>query len=176
MTKVYLSTGSNIGDRLAYLQRAVKMLEAYPGISVSQVSAVYETAPWGYPNQALFLNQIVEIETQISPADLLSAIKKIEKEIGRTPSFKYGPRVIDMDILFYGDQIIEQENLTIPHPHLSERAFVLVPLADLIPDFVHPKLGKTVAQLKQAIDCSSVVWYADAGEIYDRTQDTTRMG
>ncbi|MCE5206973.1 MAG: 2-amino-4-hydroxy-6-hydroxymethyldihydropteridine diphosphokinase [Chloroflexi bacterium] len=164
MTKVYLSTGSNLGDRQSKLQVAINKLNDYAGISVLRVSPVYETEPWGYLNQPRFLNQVVEIETEIAPVELVSVMKHLEKEMGRTPNFKNGPRVIDMDIVLYGSRIIEQEGITIPHPFFPERAFVLVPLADLIPDFIHPVLGKTIQQLMAEIDCSGVTRYTESGE------------
>ncbi len=156
MTKVYLSTGSNLGDRLSHLQKAVDTLNETPGIQVTRVSSVYETEPWGYLDQPRFLNQVVELETDIPPLKLLPIMKQMERDLGRTPNFKNGPRVIDLDIILYGDQIIEQEGLIIPHPHVEERAFVLVPLADLAPDFVHPVLCKTIRQMEEEIDCSGI--------------------
>ncbi len=164
MTKVYLSTGSNLGDRLASLQLAVEALNNYPGISVLRVSPVYETEPWGYLDQPHFLNQVVEIETEIPPADLLPVMKHLEKDMGRVPNFKNGPRVIDVDIILYGNQIVEQDGITIPHPSIAQRAFVLAPLADLIPHYIHPKLGVTITQLMEEIDCSGVTRFVGPGD------------
>lgn len=165
MTKVYLSTGSNLGDRLAHLHKAVQALQDTPGIQVTRVSSVYETEPWGFLDQPRFLNQVIELETDIPALDLLPIMKQMERDLGRTPNFKNGPRVIDLDIILYGDQIIEQEGLIIPHPHVEERAFVLVPLADLVPEFVHPLLGKTIRQLEDEIDCSGISLYAEEGPL-----------
>jgi 2-amino-4-hydroxy-6-hydroxymethyldihydropteridine diphosphokinase len=163
MTKAYLSTGSNLGDRQARLETAQQTLHAWPGITVTRVSPIYETEPWGYLDQPLFLNQVVEIETEIPPEELLPVMKKIEKEMGRTPNFKNGPRVIDIDIILYGDWVIEREGLSIPHANIALRAFVLVPLADLIPDFVHPVLKKTIRQMEEEIDCSGIRLYEGPG-------------
>ncbi len=144
-TTVYLGLGSNLGDRLGYLQQALAALA--PQVSLAACSSVYETEPWGFAEQAKFLNQAAAGETTLPPRDLLAHLKAIEAALGRAPTFRYGPRCIDIDILLYGDLILESPDLTIPHPRLHERAFVLLPLADLAPDLRHPVLHKSIRQL-----------------------------
>lgn len=128
---VYLSLGSNIGDRRAYLQRAVSALTEHPHIDCRATSPVYETEPVGYTQQPAFLNMALKMKTALAPESLLQAIQTIEKACGRTREIKWGPRTLDIDILLYGNETIRTPELAIPHPHLLERAFVLVPLADL---------------------------------------------
>ena len=142
---VYISLGSNLGDRVQNLKKALQALPE--NIRVLRVSGLYETDPWGYEEQPAFLNQAAEIKTDLPPVELLRVLKATEGLLGRKPNFRYGPRQIDMDILFYGSEIISLPELQIPHPDLQQRAFVLVPLAELIPDFLHPVLLRTVKQL-----------------------------
>ena len=145
MTQVYLSLGTNLGERLDNLATARAMLS--PDVRVEKLSSVYETAPWGYSDQANFCNQVLLGKTMLTPLRLLNKLKRIEKMMGREQTFRYGPRVIDLDILFYESRIINTKRLQIPHPRLQERAFVLVPLVEIAPDFVHPQLGLTVQAL-----------------------------
>ncbi|NOX61593.1 MAG: 2-amino-4-hydroxy-6-hydroxymethyldihydropteridine diphosphokinase [Chloroflexi bacterium] len=158
MATVYLSLGTNLGDRAANLEEARRRLG--PRVRVKKVSPIYETAPWGILDQPDFLNQVVEGETRLSPFDLLAFVKAIERDMGRDPSeVRYGPRPIDIDILFYDDLEQTSETLTIPHPELAERAFTLVPLADLAPDLYIPAAECTVAERLKQLDLSGIRRY-----------------
>jgi 2-amino-4-hydroxy-6-hydroxymethyldihydropteridine diphosphokinase len=148
--KVYLALGSNLGGRMSNLASAVEHLSE--SITIRKVSSVYETEPVYYKEQPLFLNTALSGLTQLGPFDLLRFVKGIESELGRQPSFRNAPRLIDIDILFYGDRIIDTLELTIPHPHIAERAFVLVPLAEIAPEMVHPLTHKKVKDLLPAVD------------------------
>jgi len=127
-----------------------------PKVKVVEESPVYETAPWGYTDQPKFLNQVVKAETNLSPEALLSYLKEIESQLGRKQTVRYGPRVIDLDILFYDDVVLSQTGLKIPHPHLHERAFVLVPLADIAPDKQHPIRNQSVNEMLAGVDQEGV--------------------
>ncbi len=154
---VYLALGSNLGDRLANLEAAIAALP--PAVRVLERSPVYETVPWGVTDQPEFLNMVLKGETLLGPSALLSRLKRIETRLGRLPSARFGPRLIDLDILFYGSRILVTPRLTIPHPQLHERAFVLVPLADLAAAFVHPVLGKPIRDLLAGVDVTGVKRY-----------------
>lgn len=151
---IYLGLGTNLGDRQANLQAAAAGL--IPKVGRLRVSSIYETEPWGYRDQPAFLNQVLEGETDLQPLDLLVFLKNLELTLGRQATFLYGPRLIDLDILFYDQAIINQADLVIPHPRLAERAFMLVPLAELAPELHHPLLGLTISKLKNRIDTSGV--------------------
>ena len=147
---VYLALGTNLGDRSANLRAAIQALA--PEIKVIVESMVYETPPWGYVNQPAFLNMAVKCKTDLDIESLLKCLKQLEVRLGREQSFHWGPRLIDIDILFYDDLILESDSLTIPHPRLHERAFVLVPLAEIAPDLVHPVLKKMIKELLAGVD------------------------
>ena len=146
---VYLGLGSNMGNRQDNLGRALDFLSQR--LRVEQVSSVYDTEPIGDIEQPRFLNLVCQVYTSLAPVALLTLAKGIESKLGRVSSKPNAPRPIDIDILFYGDQVIETSELVIPHPRLAERAFVLIPLAEITPDLVHPVSGKTVKQLLKSI-------------------------
>lgn len=146
MITAYLLTGSNLGNRKDFLEEASHLLSQRVG-QCKNTSSLYETAPWGKTDQPPFLNQAIQLETSLSPEELLHALLKIELELGRTRTEKYGPRTIDIDILLYGNEVIEQPELQIPHPQLANRRFALLPLVELNPQGVHPVSGMTMKAL-----------------------------
>jgi 2-amino-4-hydroxy-6-hydroxymethyldihydropteridine diphosphokinase len=152
---IYIGLGSNLGDRQGYLEQSTAML--VPDVTVLRRSPIYETQPWGYADQGAFLNQVVQAETALSPRLLLTLLKAIEARLGRKQRVRNGPREIDLDILLYGDEMVNEHNITIPHPGLHERAFILVPLADLSPDV--RVYGRTVTELLSKLDRSGVKSY-----------------
>ena len=154
---VYLALGSNLGNRLANLKNAISNFT--PQMEVQKKSLVYETPPWGYADQPAFLNQVLMAETYLEPEDLLDHLKRLEVVLGRVPTFPNGPRLIDMDILFYDDIEMDSAPLQIPHPHLHQRGFVLVPLNDIAPDLIHPVLRKSIGELLLDVDRLNVVEY-----------------
>lgn len=143
----YLGLGSNLGDRRENMAQAVKRLNAGPDLTVLRTSSIYETAPWGLTEQPDFLNMVAEIATTLPPMELLDRVKDLEQELGRERGPRFGPRPIDVDILLYGNQVVDEVDLQIPHANLHLRAFALVPLAELAPEFLHPVLGLTIGQL-----------------------------
>jgi len=150
---IYLGLGSNLGNREKNLLLSLESIKAHPGMKLLKVSSFYETRPWGMENQPWFLNAVCEIETDLKPPDLLKEIKDMELALGRLPGgIRWGPRKIDLDILLYRDLIYHTRDLAIPHPHLTERLFVLAPLVEIAPEIAHPKtvipFGKYLEQLK----------------------------
>jgi 2-amino-4-hydroxy-6-hydroxymethyldihydropteridine diphosphokinase len=151
--RAFLGLGTNLGDRLANLQRAVDLLAAMPGVRVIRSSRIYETAPVG-PPQPDFLNAVIEVDTDLEPHDLLAAAADVERSLHRVRDVRWGPRTIDVDVLTFGDRVIDTPDLTVPHPRMHERAFVLAPLMDLEPD---PPLPGG----RHARDLSTEGWSAD---------------
>jgi 2-amino-4-hydroxy-6-hydroxymethyldihydropteridine diphosphokinase len=143
-----------MGNRLANLKAAIGNLT--PQMAVKNKSSVYQTPPWGFTEQSEFLNQVVMVETYLKPQELLKHLKRLETALGRVPNFQNGPRAIDIDILFFDDLVMDTPPLVIPHPRLHQRAFVLVPLAEIAPDLVHPILGKPIHELLDKLDRSDI--------------------
>jgi dihydropteroate synthase/2-amino-4-hydroxy-6-hydroxymethyldihydropteridine diphosphokinase len=158
MTRVYLGLGSNLGDRYGRLIEALDRLQAH--VTIDAISSIYETEPWGYADQPCFLNAVCGGETELSARDLLGCAKAIETELGREPTFRYGPRAIDIDILLYDSDVIEQDHIQVPHPHLHERDFVLAPLNEIAPEVLHPRLEKTIEALSVVLDLTQVQVFA----------------
>lgn len=157
LQRAYVGLGANLGDPLAQLRNAVAALASLPGTCVAAVSSVYRSAPVGYLDQPDFLNAVAALDTRLSPQALLDALLVIEQEGGRTRAFRNAPRLIDLDLLLYGDRVVDEVHLTVPHPRMADRAFVLLPLAEIDPDCVVPGAGplSTLAAgaSGQAIQC-----------------------
>ncbi|MCX7988065.1 MAG: 2-amino-4-hydroxy-6-hydroxymethyldihydropteridine diphosphokinase [Thermodesulfovibrio sp.] len=146
MNRIYLLLGSNLGDRAKNIEVALSELKDC-GIIVSKKSSLYNTVPWGYTDQPEFLNQAIECLTILEPLDLLRTLKQVEKKMGRKDTIRYGPRIIDIDIIFYDNIIFKSQELTIPHPLMHKRDFVLKPLCEIAPYFIHPELKLSVKEL-----------------------------
>ncbi len=147
MSIVHISIGSNLGSRQENCLEAIRLLEQQ-GLSVLKRSSLIESEPWGVTDQPHFINMAIEAETDLSPQNLLQCMKDIELSMGRVSAVHWGPRVIDLDILFYDDRIIDSADLNIPHPHLHERDFVLIPLMEIALEKIHPVLKKKISELK----------------------------
>ena len=147
MHLAYIGFGSNIGDRLVHIQNAIQTLSKTEGITLQKISSLYKTDPVGYEAQAQFLNGVAAIQTSLSPLSLLHTLKDIETAIGRQHRIRWGPREIDLDILIYGDLCLRTEKLILPHPEMHLRSFVLVPLAEIAPDLVHPVFQVSIQTL-----------------------------
>ncbi|MDP3449128.1 MAG: 2-amino-4-hydroxy-6-hydroxymethyldihydropteridine diphosphokinase [Anaerolineaceae bacterium] len=148
-TRVTLALGSNLGDRVENLQQALKDISLR--VSIIKISSVYETPPWGYSDQPVFFNQVLSGNTSLNPVELLTFVKNIENSMGRVKNFQNGPRLIDIDILLFGEKIIDSEKLVIPHPRMLERSFVLLPLAEIVPELIIPGTNKKVLELLQNV-------------------------
>lgn len=161
---IYLSLGSNLGDRDANLVCAITGLPEI-GVRVRRLSSVYETEPVDYLAQPWFLNCVIEAETSLKPRELLGGLQSIERKLGSQKVVARGPRIIDLDILFYGDEVIREAGIEIPHPRLADRRFVLIPLVELVSEFRHPVLGKTAAEMLAQTKDRSVVrlWQSARG-------------
>jgi 2-amino-4-hydroxy-6-hydroxymethyldihydropteridine diphosphokinase len=162
----YIALGSNMGERFDFLKKAVQLINREPGIRVVNVSSIYETDPVGYKEQAPFLNQVIQVNTELSPQQLLKVCMRIENELGRKREFKWGPRTIDLDILLYNQENIETEELIVPHPRMHQRAFVMIPLLELNSDIHVPKIEKPMKLLVENLpDKEGVrIWKRKNGE------------
>jgi 2-amino-4-hydroxy-6-hydroxymethyldihydropteridine diphosphokinase len=159
---VYLSLGSNLGDRHRSITEAIELLSNR--VHVEKVSSIYETDPVGYDHQSRFLNAVCKARTSMEPSEVLTLAKEIESTLGREITFRNGPRTIDIDILFYDDQVINTPQLTVPHPRLEERSFVLVPLGELEPGLVHPTSGKSITELMSGMTLDGIERWKGEGK------------
>ncbi len=164
--RVFIGLGSNLGNRLGNLRGAIAALREMPGITVAATSPVYETEPVGNRDQPRFINAVIEVASDLSPAELLSALQRIEQHMGRERQGRLAPRVIDLDILYYGRRVLATGELTVPHPEAARRAFVLEPLAEIAPEFVDPVLGRTVGELLAGLDRTGQAVARIAGSKY----------
>lgn len=162
MTRVFIGLGSNIGDRKKNMEEAMRLLDTPPDIKVEKESSLYTTEPIGFVGQDWFLNSVIEVSTLLSPKALLHRCQAIEEQMGRVRTMLWGPRTIDLDILLYGEEIVEDDELIIPHPNMHKRGFVLVPFAEIAPEVIHPKLNKKASELlRQLKDGHKVEVYKD---------------
>ncbi len=170
MAIAYLCLGSNSGDRLKSVEQAVSLINLAQNVKIIRTSALYETEPWGVKDQNWFINMAVEVKTDLNAQDLLVKCLNIEKTLGRDreKEQRWGERPIDIDIIFYDKEVINTKLLTVPHPRMHQRAFVLVPLLELIPDFIHPVLNKSVSELYDDLEnVEDVFLYGTRGHMYE---------
>lgn len=160
MAIVYLALGSNKGDRVGYVQQATSLLGEMSETKIIRTSSLYETEPWLEQETTWFINAVLEIKTNLSPQMLLSECQRIEKQLGRNREAEghFGPRTMDIDILFYDNEIIKDNDLQIPHKYIHQRAFILVPMLEVNPDFVHPELNKTMTDLHEELENPEMVY------------------
>ena len=160
MAITYLCLGSNKGDRVGYVQQATSLLGGIDGVKIIRTSSLYETQPWLEKETTWYVNAVIEIKTSLSAQDLLSECLRVETQLGRDrlQEGHFGDRTIDIDILFYDKEIINEENLQIPHKHLHQRAFTLVPLLELNPDFIHPEFSKSISELHEELENPEMVY------------------
>ncbi len=160
-TVIYLGLGANLGDRRGNLAAALRGIE--PAVRVDAVSSLYETVPVGPQDQPAYYNAACSGVTDLTPRALLEHVKRVERELGRSEGMRWGPREIDIDILLFGDEVVEEEELTVPHRELANRAFVLAPLAEIAAELPHPTLGQSIAELAAAVDQAGVRMEAGPG-------------
>lgn len=156
MNTIFLQLGSNLGDRLSFLKRSENLIEEFIG-KLEKRSLVYESTPWGVKNQANFLNSVIIVKSNLSAEDILEKCQEIEQKLERERKEKWGERTIDIDILFYNKEVIEKENLKVPHPLISERRFVLIPLNEINSEFIHPEKKETISELLKKCNDTEVV-------------------
>ncbi|MBD3288479.1 2-amino-4-hydroxy-6-hydroxymethyldihydropteridine diphosphokinase [candidate division KSB1 bacterium] len=158
---IFLGLGSNEGNRSQNLENCIGKIKKAAQIKIIQCSSIYESEPVGYTDQNWFLNAVLKCKSDLNPFDLLSLVKEIEDRMGREKTFRWGPRVIDIDILTYSDQIIESETLTIPHQEMPNRRFVLIPLAEIEPSFIHPQKKISIEKMLEQCPENKIRWYAN---------------
>ena len=151
MVACYIGLGSNVGDRVGMLTRALACLASRPDMVLLETSSFYLTPAWGHEDQSDFVNAVCRVDTHLTPQDLLTRLKEIEVGLGRRRRFRWGPREIDLDVLFYGSEVLDDGDLRIPHPMLCRRAFVLIPLAEIAPHMIHPETGIEISEHLEAI-------------------------
>ena len=151
MVRCYIGLGSNAGDRVAMVTKALACLASQPDMVLGEISGLYVTPAWGYTDQPDFVNAVCRLDTHLEPDDLLVRLKAIETCLGRRERFRWGPREIDLDLLFYGDKVLDKAGLRVPHPMLHRRAFVLIPLAEIAPHLIHPETGYKISEHLEAI-------------------------
>ena len=154
---VLMSLGSNQGNRLIMLTKAISEL-ARSGFCIIDRSKIWETTPWGFTDQPRFLNMCISTETDLSPEKMIEMVKTIEERLGKTKKIKWGPRNIDIDVIAIGELVLETTELSVPHPHMHERAFVLIPLREIAPQFRHPITGRTVDEMICALSPEKMEW------------------
>ena len=156
-TICYIGIGSNLGNALKNCQHAVEIISSAKGIEITRVSSFYKTEPVGIENQNLFINAVVEIKTALSARNLFQTLQNIEKDMGREREVKGGPRIIDLDLLFYGQEVIQDSDLIVPHPKIQKRRFVLEPLCEIASYFIHPAFGVSIRGLKDRLSDNKMV-------------------